>query len=275
MVRGPTTCCRREPGSWPPGAPWPLAAPWLGRAPRPIAALVGWLGVGLLVAGLVVIGPMTEYPGLAALLPTLGAAGIIASGGRAGSPGRSCFPSLHSAGSVGSPIRCISGTGRFSSSRPWLLGWQPPSRSRRGRPLPSARSRPPGRDPGCAHVAAGGGAVPPRSALAGSPVARWPRAGVRIDGRGGARDRRRLDDDGRRRRNGHRSGRVRRRVGPVPAAPSLTPSPTPSPTAIVSPGSYAPRPSATATPAPTRRRRRARPRSLDQVHGSTVPCRAI
>ena len=65
-----------------------LAVPLLGRMPRAIAALVGWLGVGLLGAGLVLIGPMTEYPGLAALLPTLGAAAIIASGGRAGSPGR-------------------------------------------------------------------------------------------------------------------------------------------------------------------------------------------
>jgi peptidoglycan/LPS O-acetylase OafA/YrhL len=65
-----------------------LAVPLLGRMPRAIAALVGWLGVGLLGAGLVLIGPMTEYPGLAALLPTLGTAAIIASGGRAGSPGR-------------------------------------------------------------------------------------------------------------------------------------------------------------------------------------------
>ena len=65
-----------------------LAVPLLGGLPRAIAALVGWLGVGLLGAGLVLIGPMTEYPGLAALLPTFGAAAIIASGGRAGSPGR-------------------------------------------------------------------------------------------------------------------------------------------------------------------------------------------
>ena len=65
-----------------------LAVPLLGRMPRAIAALVGWLGVGLLGAGLVLTGPMTEYPGLAALLPTLGATAIIASGGRGGSPGR-------------------------------------------------------------------------------------------------------------------------------------------------------------------------------------------
>jgi peptidoglycan/LPS O-acetylase OafA/YrhL len=65
-----------------------LAVPLLGRMPRAFAALVGWLGVGILGAGLVLIGPMTEYPGLAALLPTLGGAAVIASGGRAGSPGR-------------------------------------------------------------------------------------------------------------------------------------------------------------------------------------------
>jgi len=65
-----------------------LAVPLLDRAPRLLAALVGWAGVGFLGAGLIAIEPMTEYPGLAALLPTLGAAAIIASGGRAGSPGR-------------------------------------------------------------------------------------------------------------------------------------------------------------------------------------------
>ncbi len=64
-----------------------LAAPWFGRTPRPVAALIGWLGVGLLGAGLAVIGPTTPYPGLAALLPTLGALAIIASGGVVGSPG--------------------------------------------------------------------------------------------------------------------------------------------------------------------------------------------
>jgi hypothetical protein len=54
---------------------------------RVVAPVVGWLGVGLLGAALVVIQPTTEYPGLASLLPTLGAVAIIASGGGVRSPG--------------------------------------------------------------------------------------------------------------------------------------------------------------------------------------------
>jgi peptidoglycan/LPS O-acetylase OafA/YrhL len=64
-----------------------LAAPLFSRLPGFPARVVGWLGAGLLVAALAVIEPTTEYPGLAALLPTLGAVAIIASGGGAGSPG--------------------------------------------------------------------------------------------------------------------------------------------------------------------------------------------
>ncbi len=64
-----------------------LGAPRLARAPRPVSAATGWLGAGLLAASLVAIGPTTAYPGLAALLPTLGAAALIASGGVVGSPG--------------------------------------------------------------------------------------------------------------------------------------------------------------------------------------------
>ena len=56
-------------------------------APLSVAAATGWLGAGLLVASLMAIGPGTSYPGLAALLPTLGAAALIASGGVVGSPG--------------------------------------------------------------------------------------------------------------------------------------------------------------------------------------------
>ena len=104
-----------------------VAAPSFGRAPRLLAAVVGWLGVGLLAAGLVLIGPMTEYPGLAALLPTLGAAGDHRLGRtrRVSRPDRA-VARLRSAGSGGSPIRCTCGTGRFSSSRQRLSGWRPP-----------------------------------------------------------------------------------------------------------------------------------------------------
>jgi peptidoglycan/LPS O-acetylase OafA/YrhL len=69
-----------------------LAAPafsWLlaRRLGSLVAPVIGWLGVGLLGAALLVIQPTTEYPGLASLLPTLGAVAIIASGGGLRSPG--------------------------------------------------------------------------------------------------------------------------------------------------------------------------------------------
>lgn len=64
-----------------------LAAPRYRWVRGPVAAGLGWLGVGLLAVGLGAIHPTTAYPGLAALLPTLGAVAIIASGGAAGSPG--------------------------------------------------------------------------------------------------------------------------------------------------------------------------------------------
>ena len=56
-----------------------LAGVWLARTPGPMLAATGWLGVGLLVAAVLVIGPMTPYPGVASLLPTIGAVTIIAS----------------------------------------------------------------------------------------------------------------------------------------------------------------------------------------------------
>ncbi len=65
-----------------------LAAPSLSRMPQPLASVVGWAGVGLLGASLVIIDPTTAYPGMIALLPTLAATALIASGGGAGSPGR-------------------------------------------------------------------------------------------------------------------------------------------------------------------------------------------
>ena len=64
-----------------------VAAPVVGRIVGRLGAAVGWFGAGLLVASLIVIQPTTEYPGLASLLPTIGAVAIIASGGGVWSPG--------------------------------------------------------------------------------------------------------------------------------------------------------------------------------------------
>ncbi len=69
------------------GALVALAVPAIGRIPRPVGAFVGWLGAALIAVALATIGPTTEYPGFAALLPTVGALAIVASGGRRGSPG--------------------------------------------------------------------------------------------------------------------------------------------------------------------------------------------
>ena len=64
-----------------------LGTPLLGRVPHAVAVALGWLGAALLGASLVAIGPTTAYPGLASLLPTLGAVALIASRGAVGSPG--------------------------------------------------------------------------------------------------------------------------------------------------------------------------------------------
>ena len=53
----------------------------------PVAAL-GWAGLVAVLAAPVVVDPSAAYPGVTALLPTLGAAALIAAGDRRGSPGR-------------------------------------------------------------------------------------------------------------------------------------------------------------------------------------------
>ena len=228
-----------------------LAMPWCGRASRPFAALIGWLGLALLVAGLFVIGPMTEYPGLAALLPTLGAAGIIASGGRAGSPGRILLatPPLRWLGRISyslylwhwpilvlAPVALGVGASEFGpaegdlalrlglvlvavvlAASTWRLVEEP---FRRGR-LPFGRLSLGGRVRGVAMAGAAVLVIGVGSTTMGAVAQRDLQAAY--DGEG---------DE-------------------VPASPSATPSPTPRPTAVASPGSFAPRPSASGAPMPS------------------------
>jgi peptidoglycan/LPS O-acetylase OafA/YrhL len=54
----------------------------LDRLPNGVAVPLGWLGLGAILAALVVIAPSTPYPGLAALLPALGGAAVIMAGQR-------------------------------------------------------------------------------------------------------------------------------------------------------------------------------------------------
>jgi peptidoglycan/LPS O-acetylase OafA/YrhL len=227
-----------------------LAAPWFGRAPRPFSALIGWLGVGLLGVGLIVIGPMTAYPGIAALLPTLGAAGVIASGGRAGSPGRIVLatPPLRWLGRISyslylwhwpilvlAPVALGLDGSEFGPAEgdlglrlglvlvavvlaalTWRLVEEP---FRRGR-LPFGRVSLGGRVRGVAMAGAAVLVIGVGSTTMGAVAQRDIEAAA-YEGE--------LDE--------------------VPVTPSLTPSP--SPTAIASPTSHPTRPSATATPAPS------------------------
>jgi peptidoglycan/LPS O-acetylase OafA/YrhL len=57
-----------------------LAAPLLRRVPAAFAAGAGWLGLAAVVAACVAFGAATPFPGTAALLPVLGAGGVVASG---------------------------------------------------------------------------------------------------------------------------------------------------------------------------------------------------
>jgi len=88
-----------------------VAAPVVGRIVGRLGAAIGWFGASLLVASLVVIQPTTAYPGLASLLPTLGAVLIIASGGGVRSPGAIVLS--------GAPLRWL---GRISYSL-YLWHW--------------------------------------------------------------------------------------------------------------------------------------------------------
>jgi peptidoglycan/LPS O-acetylase OafA/YrhL len=64
-----------------------VSAEWHDRLPDRVLVPVGWLGLGAILAALVVIDPGTPYPGLAALLPSVGAAAVVLAGSRRGSVG--------------------------------------------------------------------------------------------------------------------------------------------------------------------------------------------
>jgi len=59
-----------------------VAATSLNRVPARAAVTIGWLGLGGVLATLLVVGPGTPYPGVAALLPSLGSAAVIVSSAR-------------------------------------------------------------------------------------------------------------------------------------------------------------------------------------------------
>lgn len=78
-----------------PGRAWQLAlggllavgGQRLARLPWPVSLTVGWGGLAAVVASVALIGPEVPYPGVAALLPSFGAAGLILAGAGRLSPG--------------------------------------------------------------------------------------------------------------------------------------------------------------------------------------------
>ena len=71
-----------------PGRAWQLAlggllavgAQRVARLPWQVTSLAGWAGLAAVIASVVLISPDMPYPGLIALVPSLGAAGLILSG---------------------------------------------------------------------------------------------------------------------------------------------------------------------------------------------------
>ncbi len=82
----------------------------LARVPDRLVGLSGWLGLAAIVVAMLVFDSSLAYPGAAALVPTIGAAALIAGGSRALGPGRLL--------SVG-PLRFL---GRISYSL-YLVHW--------------------------------------------------------------------------------------------------------------------------------------------------------
>ncbi len=62
------------------GALVAILVPWISRWRRPIAAVVGWLGIAVVAASMVLIDGAQPFPGVLALAPVLGTAAVIAAG---------------------------------------------------------------------------------------------------------------------------------------------------------------------------------------------------
>jgi peptidoglycan/LPS O-acetylase OafA/YrhL len=69
------------------GAGIALAARRTMRLPRAVAMMIGWCGLGAIIVSAFLVTADTAWPGYLALLPTLGAAGVIVAGQTAGRAG--------------------------------------------------------------------------------------------------------------------------------------------------------------------------------------------
>jgi peptidoglycan/LPS O-acetylase OafA/YrhL len=97
------------------GAALALAGPL--RVPRPLAALAGWAGLAAIVYATFAFGASTPFPGVAALVPTLGAACLIVAGSSIHAHAKGSPSAMLSLG----PVRYV---GRISYS--WYL-WHWPA----------------------------------------------------------------------------------------------------------------------------------------------------
>jgi peptidoglycan/LPS O-acetylase OafA/YrhL len=62
------------------GATLALGAAWVGKLPRPVSAVLGWVGVSAVMVAALLFTEQTPFPGVTALLPVLGTAALIAAG---------------------------------------------------------------------------------------------------------------------------------------------------------------------------------------------------
>jgi peptidoglycan/LPS O-acetylase OafA/YrhL len=83
------------------GALMALNAEWLAHTLRSVAAILSWLGLGVIVATAMLYTATTSYPGYAVLLPVVGAASVIAAGCAAPRRGAESFLGLRALQYVG------------------------------------------------------------------------------------------------------------------------------------------------------------------------------